>query len=79
MTMHSPHADLSGSEAGQRRSADWDPLEPSAAADPLGAYADLRERCPVAHSDRWGGFWALMRHEDVVAAALDTETFISSK
>jgi cytochrome P450 len=79
MTMHSPHADLSGSEAGHRRSADWDPLEPSAAADPLGAFADLRERCPVARSDRWGGFWALMRHDDIVAAALDTETFISGK
>ena len=23
--------------------------------------------CPVAHSDAWGGFWALMKHADVVA------------
>jgi cytochrome P450 len=79
MTMHSPHAGLSGTAAGHAGPADWDPMEPSAVADPLGAYADLRERCPVARSDRWGGFWALLRHEDIVAAALDTETFISSK
>ncbi|MFZ0380673.1 MAG: cytochrome P450 [Solirubrobacteraceae bacterium] len=59
--------------------ADWDPLDPVAVEDPFGVHARLREGCPVARSERWGGFWSLMRHEDVIAAALDTETFISGE
>ncbi|WP_262503867.1 cytochrome P450 [Sphingosinithalassobacter sp. CS137] len=42
-------------------------------------YAELRARCPVAHSDAWGGFWALMKHADVAAAAADWRTFITSR
>ncbi|KAL2844930.1 cytochrome P450 [Aspergillus pseudodeflectus] len=41
-------------------------------------FADLRSRCPVAHTSEMGGFYLLTRHEDVKAAASDTETFISS-
>ncbi|HUA02443.1 MAG TPA: cytochrome P450 [Solirubrobacteraceae bacterium] len=59
--------------------ADWDPLDPAALADPFAAHARLRDKCPVARADRWGGFWTLMRHEDVIAAALDPETFISGE
>lgn len=61
------------------RAADWDPLEPDALADPFAAHAELRRNCPVARSDRWGGFWSLMRHEDVIAASLDTDVFISGQ
>jgi cytochrome P450 len=63
--------------AGATSTADWDPLDPVAVEDPFAAHARLREECPVAKSDRWGGFWSLTRHDDVIAAALDTETFIS--
>jgi len=59
--------------------ADWDPLADDAVADPIAAHARLREQCPGSFSDRWDGFWSLTRHEDVVAAALDTETFISGE
>lgn len=59
--------------------ADWDPLDPAAVEDPLATHAHLRDVCPVARSERWGGFWSLMRHEDVIAASLDTETFISGE
>ena len=31
-------------------------------------FAELRQRCPVAHSDAYNGFWALTRYDDVVAA-----------
>jgi cytochrome P450 len=62
-----------------RRQPDWDPLEDAALQDPTAAHAELRQRCPVAFSGRWGGFWSLMRHEDIVAAALDTDTFISGE
>ncbi|QGG95400.1 cytochrome P450 [Actinomarinicola tropica] len=40
-------------------------------------WADLRSRCPVAHSERFGGTWLPVRHEDVVAVARDTEHFSS--
>ena len=59
--------------------ADWDPLDPAAVEDPFATHAHLRDVCPVARSERWGGFWSLMRHEDVIAASLDTETFISGE
>jgi len=41
-------------------------------------YADLRARCPVARSDAWGGFWALLRYDDVRRAAADCRHFITS-
>ncbi|GJN90114.1 hypothetical protein Rhopal_003113-T1 [Rhodotorula paludigena] len=41
-------------------------------------YADLREKCPVAFSSEYGGFYALTRHADIAAAAQDSATFISS-
>lgn len=62
-----------------RPAADWDPLDPAAVEDPFATHAHLRDVCPVARSERWGGFWSLMRHEDVLAASLDTETFISGE
>ena len=34
-------------------------------------------RCPVAHSDRYGGVWLPTRHEDVSAIAYDTDHFSS--
>ena len=41
-------------------------------------FTDLRQRCPVAHTDELGGFWALTRYEDVKRAAADPATFITS-
>lgn len=38
-------------------------------------YADLRNRCPVAHTEALGGFWALTRHADVARVAADFGTF----
>ena len=67
------------STSGPKRRADWDPLDPAALADPITAHLRLRQECPVARSDRWGGFWTLTRYEDVIAAALDTDTFISGE
>lgn len=63
----------------ERVEADWDPLADAAMTDPFDAHTQLRSQCPVAFSDRWGGFWALTRHDDIVAAALDTDTFISGQ
>jgi cytochrome P450 len=58
---------------------DFDPLLPETFDSAHEEYRRLREGCPVAHSDAWGGFWALMKHDDVAAAAADWRTFITSK
>jgi len=57
---------------------DWDPLDPETFRDTPATYANLRQRCPVAHTDRWGGFWALMKHEDIMKVASDSDGFITS-
>ncbi|WP_424532586.1 cytochrome P450 [Sphaerisporangium viridialbum] len=52
-------------------------LEPEWAADPYPIQDDLRQRCPIAHTDRFGGGWLPTRYEDVAAIAYDTERFSS--
>ena len=49
--------------------SDFDPLAPEDFDSPYEVYADLRASCPVARSDAWNGIWALMRYDDVAAAA----------
>jgi cytochrome P450 len=58
---------------------DFDPLAPETFDSANVEYARLRDQCPVAHSDAWGGFWALMKHADVAEAASDWKTFITSQ
>jgi cytochrome P450 len=40
-------------------------------------HAELRPRCPIAHTDRFGGAWLPLRYEDVAAVAHDSESFTS--
>jgi cytochrome P450 len=56
---------------------DFSHLEPEWAADPYVVQDDLRQRCPIAHTDRFGGGWLPTRFEDVAAIAYDTEHFSS--
>jgi cytochrome P450 len=56
---------------------DFDHTDPSWVADPYPIWEDLRHRCPVAHSDRYGGVWLPVRHQDIAAVAYDTEHFTS--
>lgn len=56
---------------------DFDHTDEAWVADPYPIMDDLRERCPVAHSDRYGGLWAPMTYEAVAAIANDTEHFTS--
>src|SRR5437870_6696773 len=56
---------------------DFSHLAPEWAADPYSIQDDLRERCPIAHTDRFGGGWLPTRYEDVAAIAYDTERFTS--
>jgi cytochrome P450 len=57
--------------------SDFDHTDPEWVADPFPIWDDLRERCPVAHSERYGGTWLPVRHADVAAVAYDTERFTS--
>jgi cytochrome P450 len=57
---------------------DFDPLAPETFESANADYHRLREQCPVAHSNAWGGFWGLMKHADVAAAASDSATFVTS-
>jgi cytochrome P450 len=61
-----------------RTAQDFDPLLPETFDSANEDYTRLRAQCPVARTDAWGGFWALMRYEDVKRAASDSKTFITS-
>jgi cytochrome P450 len=56
---------------------DFDHTDPGWVADPYPIWDRLREQCPVAHSDRYGGVWLPVSHDDVAAVAYDTEHFTS--
>jgi cytochrome P450 len=56
---------------------DFSHLEPEWAADPYVIQDDLRQRCPIAHTDRFGGGWLPTRYDDVAAVAYDTDHFSS--
>jgi cytochrome P450 len=56
---------------------DFDHTDPQWVANPFPIWDELRARCPVARSDRYGGTWLPVRHDDVAAIAYDTEHFTS--
>jgi hypothetical protein len=56
---------------------DFDHTDPQWVADPYPIWDELRRTCPVAHSDRYGGTWLPVRHDDVAGVAYDTEHFTS--
>ena len=56
---------------------DWDHTDPRWVKDPYPIWDDLRERCPVAHTERYGGGWFPTTHEMVSEVANDTEHFTS--
>jgi cytochrome P450 len=61
--------------------ADWatdlDHTVPEYAQHAPEVWEELRSRCPVAHTDRFGGAWYPVRHADVSTIAHDTEHFTS--
>ena len=56
---------------------DFSHLEPEWSADPYPIQDDLRQRCPIAHTERFGGAWLPTRYDDVAAVAYDPEHFSS--
>jgi cytochrome P450 len=54
---------------------DWAPLSSATLVNQQSVFDEMRERCPVAHSDAMG--WSVFRHADVLAVSLDTDSFIN--
>ena len=52
---------------------DFDHLDPRWINDPFPIWEDMRERCPIAHTDRFMGVYFPSRYADVRAIAYDTE------
>jgi cytochrome P450 len=57
---------------------DFDATAPETFDSVHGVFADLRARCPVAHSSAFDGFWAVTRYEDIYDILMQPETYITS-
>src|SRR3990172_6689833 len=56
---------------------DYDIFDHSYIKDPFPVWDELREMCPVAHTERWGGSWMPTRYADLFAIAQDFQHFSS--
>ena len=56
---------------------DWDHTDPTWVKNPYPIWDELRETCPVAHTDRYGGGWFPVTHELVSEIANDTDHYTS--
>ena len=59
--------------------SDYDIFDPEYVKDPFPVWDELREKCPVAHSERWGGSWMPTRYADLFAIAQDVGHFSSQE
>ena len=57
---------------------EYDPLVHEDFDTPHEVFADLRAKCPVAHSDAFGGFWIATRHADIKAILDDPAEFTTT-
>ena len=56
---------------------DFDIHDPKNAGCIFDVYADLRSRCPVAHSSEYGGHWVATRYADIHQIVRNPEVFSS--
>ncbi len=59
------------------QTVDFDHNSPQYAQHWREIYGDLRRRCPVAHTEAYGGYYILTRYKDVERALKDDDTFAS--
>lgn len=59
-----------------RPESDWDPRADAVLQDQITVYDQMRQRCPVAHSEYL--HWSVFRHADVMQVLTDHETFSSA-
>ena len=70
---------MSQRPAVQDWATDFDHLDPKWVNDPFPIWDDLRQRCPIAHTERFMGVYLPTRYEDVRAVAYDPEHFSSRR
>jgi cytochrome P450 len=58
---------------------DFDHLDPRWTENPYPIWDELRQKCPIAHTERFMGAYFPSRYEDVRAIAYDTEHFSSRR
>ena len=56
---------------------DYDIFAEEYKKDPFPIWDELREQCPVAHTERWEGSWMPTRYEDLFKIAQDIQHFSS--
>src|SRR5579871_2612638 len=59
------------------KAVEFDPFSDVFFDDPYPTYKRLRDEAPVYYNEAYG-FWALSRHEDVVGAHRDWQSFTST-
>jgi cytochrome P450 len=59
-------------------SNEYDPTQPETFDGIHATFADLRARCPVAHSSEFDGFWLVTRYRDVMDMLMNPANFITS-
>ncbi len=67
---------MEGATMSHKPLADWAPQDQTVLHDQRRAYDEMRERCPVAHSDFLG--WSLFNYKDIGTVLADPETFSSA-
>jgi cytochrome P450 len=58
---------------------DFDHHRPAAEAPPDQTFKELRAACPVAWSDRYGGFWVVSKYAEVSRVLKDSKTFSNAR
>jgi cytochrome P450 len=56
---------------------DYDLFSPEFRADPFSRWDAMRQGCPIAHSNRWGGSWMPVHYQDIRMIARDSQRFSS--
>ncbi|HET7810251.1 MAG TPA: cytochrome P450 [Steroidobacteraceae bacterium] len=57
---------------------EYDPTAEETFEGTYAQFAELRARCPVAHSSAFEGFWAVTRYQDVLDILMQPELYITS-
>ncbi len=59
--------------------SDWDHLDPAWIGNPYPIWQNLRDRCPIAHTDRYNGVYFPTRYADIRDVAYDPDRFSSRR
>jgi len=65
-------------ERAEEFDTDLDQHSPEFMQDPYSKLAELRDRCPVAKSSSWDGFWIISGYQEIFDALHDTDVFSSA-